>query len=185
MLDETIVTVLEQKRTDIKDHLRTLYNLVVDNSFRYVVELGAGQSTFVLSAAVNKTNGHLTSIDNYPDAFLRNNSGMEKYLPELTGITTIIKDDLLASTDVGNNIDLLFIDSDHSYSHVLETLRIWAPKVRSWGEIVLHDTDHDFGHAMGVLPALENYLSENPGMYTVQHIKGCGGLSILSKIEKI
>jgi len=181
MLDETIVSVLENRESDIKDHLRTLYNLVVDNSFRNVVELGAGQSTFILSAAVNKTGGHLTSIDNSPDALLRNNSGMESYIPELSGVTSLVKDDLEAAGDIGNTIDFLFIDSDHGYSHVLETLKIWAPKVRPWGKIALHDTDHDFGHAMGVLPALEAYLLGVSGMYFVRHIKGGGGLSIISR----
>jgi precorrin-6B methylase 2 len=43
---------------------------------------------------------------------------------------------------VGNNIGLLFIDGSHTFSDVMQDLRLWAPKVVDGGIIALHDSWH-------------------------------------------
>jgi len=37
--------------------------------------------------------------------------------------------------------DVLFIDTSHAYDHTLEELRLYGPKIRPGGVILLHDTD--------------------------------------------
>ena len=182
MLDESIVSELEQRETDIKDHLRTLYNLVVDNNFRMVVELGAGQSTYVLTAAVLKTLGDFYSIDSEFSACTRGGFAGTGILQQHSCYHFIEQDDLKSAEQFTTPIDFLFIDSDHEYQHVLDTLRLWAFKVRSGGIIAMHDTDHSFGHAARVLEALNTFLTEQPGLFSVEHRKGCGGLSILKRL---
>lgn len=181
MLDEAIVSELEKRQTDIRDHLRTLYNLVVDHGYKEVVELGAGQSTYVLLAAVNKTEGDFTSIDLLENARRRGYPEGEGLFNKEIRYHQLIGEDLSFLDYFQEDIDFLFIDSDHDFDHVFRVLELYAPKVRRGGMIAMHDTDHSFGHAVGVKPALEKYLVTVPGVYTVEHIKGCGGLSILTK----
>ena len=71
--------------------------------------------------------------------------------------------------------DVLFIDTSHYYPHTLQELRLYVPKVRPGGVVLLHDTDraewpdvgksldeycgetgltwysHDFWHGLGVI----------------------------------
>ena len=42
---------------------------------------------------------------------------------------------------INKNIDLIFIDANHSYNAVRADFLGWAPKVRSGGTIVFHDVD--------------------------------------------
>ncbi len=49
-----------------------------------------------------------------------------------------------------NGIDLLFIDSDHSYEAIKEDITNWLPKLRNNGIIVLHDV----GWAEGIQRAI-------------------------------
>lgn len=181
MLDETIVSELEKRQTDIRSHLRRLYDLVVSHNYKIVVELGAGQSTYVLTAAVNKTRGSIFSVDKDQLAYLRDYpEGAGRFVGN-SRYHYINRDDLEEGENFHVSVDFLFIDSDHDFDHVYRTLEIWAPKVRRGGIIAMHDTDHTAGHAVGVKPALEKYLAENPGIFTVEHIKGNNGLSVLTK----
>lgn len=47
------------------------------------------------------------------------------------------------SAEIGNSfhekIDFLFIDGDHSYDGVKQDIKIWLPKLRSRGVIIMHD----------------------------------------------
>ena len=54
--------------------------------------------------------------------------------------TTMIKHTSLEGASlVPNNIDLIFIDGDHSYEHVKQDILTWRPKVRPGGLLTGHD----------------------------------------------
>lgn len=183
-LDYSFVEMLSKRETDINQHLPTLYNLVVENKYKVVVELGAGQSTYVFTAAVNKTKGRFISIDLDPKAHLRGFGEGEGVLEKERRYRFIRGDDLKIVKKWRRKIDLLFIDTSHTYEHTIKELKKWEPFVKVGGKIVLHDTYHKLGHAVGVRPALGEFLAKNKNRFAVQHIEHRGGLSIVDKLKK-
>lgn len=89
-----------------------------------------------------------------------------------------------ASVDIGQ-VDLLLIDSLHTYEHLSNELRIHAKNVTQF--IILHDTE-TFGHTdetysgRGLWPAVEEFLQSNP--WTILHrFTHCHGLTILTRVQ--
>lgn len=60
------------------------------------------------------------------------------------------------------NIDVLFIDGDHSYEGVKRDIENWAPFVKSGGKIVFHDCDET---SPGVVKAFDELII-NSDQYT-------------------
>ena len=54
MIDSDFVWNLTLRDTDIKEHLMTLYSMVVMSKAKTILEIGSGQSTFALTAAANE-----------------------------------------------------------------------------------------------------------------------------------
>jgi len=49
-----------------------------------------------------------------------------------------------ASTIVPDNLDLVFIDANHSYQYVRQDIELWWPKVRPGGILCGHDFSFEF-----------------------------------------
>ena len=75
--------------------------------------------------------------------FIRNTRALSTWIVPLRGMST----DVAAEFD--QEIDILFIDGDHSYEVVRADLEAWLPKVKDRGFVVLHD----WGWAEGVRKA--------------------------------
>lgn len=180
-LDRNLVEVLSKRETDIRDHIWTLYNLVVGMNAGVVVELGAGQSTYALTVAVKETGGNIWSVDKLINAHLRGFPEGLNLLELESRYHFVEGDDIEVGMSWNMPIDFLFIDTSHQYDHTLEELNLWAKHVRTEGKIAMHDTDHKLGAAVDCIKALDEFLRQHPGCYKVRHIKGCGGLSILTK----
>lgn len=124
--------------SDIQGHLEFMHDLVVGTAAADVVELGvrSGNSTAALLAAVDKTDGHLWSVDidhvEMPPAF--NASGRH---------TLIIGNDLeVANSDwMPLDIDICFIDTVHWYHHTLNELLAYGSRSDI---ILLHDTELEY-----------------------------------------
>ena len=183
MLDRAYVEKLSERFTDIREHLLTLYDLAVKINAKIIVELGAGQSTYALMAAANKTGGQLWSIDVLEDAYLREWPQGKQDLKLCDHLTQIVADDIYIGNGWEDPIDFLFIDTSHQYEHTLNELKIWTPLVRKGGIICMHDTHHTVGHAVRCREALDYFLKENPDDFLVTHFPNCGGLSILTKLK--
>jgi len=117
-----------------------------------IVEIGGefGQSASLFAHGADKTVS-ITTVDLFPgelvDAHIGNLSeaGFE-------GRTVQIKGD---SKTVGKawdtEIDLLFVDGDHSYNGAKADLQIWSPLVKPLGALVVHDCvtpDNTTPHAL-------------------------------------
>ena len=63
----------------------------------------------------------------------------------ISKLITIIENDSFAAsqTFLDNEIDILFIDANHSYEYVINDLNYWYPKVKSGGILSGHDYSWD------------------------------------------
>lgn len=160
--------------SDIAAHLPYLHDTVVRLQAKAVVELGTryGNSTSALLAGVTETGGHLWSIDprpmtpdTYRDApwTLIAQSDMEPYVVDL----------------VPARLDVLFIDTSHTYAHTFAELMIYGERVRPGGVILAHDTEFTMDGEDGfpVARALDFYCRMN-GLAWVNR-PGSFGLGVL------
>lgn len=60
--------------------------------------------------------------------------------------------------DIGNDIDFVYIDANHSYDGVLEDLSLWYPKVKIGGVIGGHDYYHP--SFPGVAQAVDKFFNQ-------------------------
>jgi len=160
--------------SDIKDHLPTLVDLVVEHDARHVVELGTrtGVSTIAFLYALEQTGGKLTSVDidrkpsigDYPHWEFEQGDDLEVF----------------ASIEPA---DIVFIDTSHDYRHTLRELNLYVNLVRRPGLIVLHDTE--LRNPIGVAPrpewpvkrAVEEFCGDEGYKWT--NNPACWGLAVI------
>lgn len=173
------VWYLSLRDTDINQHLLLLYGLVLAIEAKTVLEIGAGQSTFALTAAVNQTKGQFYSIDLTKEA-------RERLFPNAPDLDQEKRFHFLQgdSLKVVNKwdvwIDLLFIDSSHEYNQTLEELEKWTTYVKKGGFIVMHDTGEFNNNFVDCRRAMLDFLKDKN--YEVTHLANQNGLSIIRKI---
>jgi predicted O-methyltransferase YrrM len=193
------------RRTDICDHLPTLFAEALATQPKLIVELGVrgGESTFALERAAKLADAHLLDVD----------------LDECAAAGTYAKRSFVRGDDVafaqqfpawcashGTRpvIDVLFIDTSHLYEHTREELRVWVPFLAPRGKLLLHDTnmralyrrnDGSLGagwdNERGVIRAIEEMvgarLDERRDFVTVaagwliRHWAHCSGLTVLER----
>ncbi len=90
----------------------------------------------------------------YEEAFFHVKSQFEK--DPLVSI--IRKPSAEACAEIPGDLDLVFIDADHSYDAVKTDLASWAPKVRKGGIIAGHDYHADA--FPGVVKAVDEYFEK-------------------------
>lgn len=152
--------------SDIQGHLAFLHHQVTRRPGARVLELGvrSGVSTAVLLDAADLAKGHLWSVDLEPPR-------VPSWWP-LTGRWTLtvgddLDGDVLAQQPTG--VDVLLLDTSHTYDHTLAELDAYVPRMRPGGLVCCHDTElvgHDAG-GMGVTGpdgpvrrALDDYCAE-------------------------
>lgn len=119
--------------SDIQHHLPLLFSLARGN----VLELGVrtGISTCALVAGVEIHSGCVWSVDV--------NSECRELFQNHQSWTFICGD----SKDPGllqqapACLDLLLLDTEHTYTQVKSELELWAPRVKPGGTICIHDTE--------------------------------------------
>jgi predicted O-methyltransferase YrrM len=122
--------------SEMRDHLDFLYAQA--NGRLALAELGVrkGHSTCALLAGLEAAgSGHLWSVDIAPPQVP---AGWE----DLPYWHFLQADDLsrTAREHIPEKLDLLFIDTSHSYDHTLAELAVYAPRVIPGGVILMHDT---------------------------------------------
>jgi predicted O-methyltransferase YrrM len=190
-------------KSDISDHLESIFTKVVDFNPELIVELGVGtgQSTYVFSK-VNETIGsRLISVDNNRVPY--NN---------ITNGTLVVNDDVSYATvfnsEYGNTIDVLFIDTSQLYDHTAQELVVWLPLLKEKALVIFHDTNlketvfrkdgtiaHYWDNERGVTRAIEEYFGiqineettfestfQKDGVtWKIDHVPYCNGLMFLYK----
>ncbi len=113
-----------------------------------IVELGSylGASSCFLAEGANKNDSTLYCVDTWlndgmtegkRDTFSEwraNTKHFTNIIPLRGYNNKIVK-------EFNERIDLLFIDSDHSYEAIKEDIKNWLPKLRSKGIIAIHDIE--------------------------------------------
>ena len=124
--------------SDIRDHLPVLRQHATGWQFPRVLELGTreGNSTAAFLTAVEKT-GWVWSIDINPPQ-------VPDEWHSLPCWRFLQADDLSpqARAWAPPVVEVLFIDTSHEYAHTLTELRVYGPRVRPGGVILLHDTEY-------------------------------------------
>lgn len=167
---------LTLRDSDISEHLLTLYGLVVSMGAKTIVEIGAGQSTFVLTAAAKATGGQFYSVDLEKES--RNRLFPEA--PDIDGEKEyhFIKGNSL-EVDWDKEIDFLFIDSGHTYQLTLDEMKKFAPFVRSGGFILMHDTAEFNNVFADCRRAMLDFLQETGWKFKTMNNQA--GLTIIKK----
>jgi hypothetical protein len=168
--------------SDINEHLPTLKRYAEECD--HITEMGVRWvvSTFAFMMGKPKT---LTSIDIDP----LENWGIST--ENLTSIANEIGIDFkfkLANTlelEI-EETDLLFLDTDHTYNQVKGELSLHGNKSKKY--IIFHDTtSFEFkgmnGDTIGIWPAIEEFLSENPHWSVHERFTNNNGLTILKRNE--
>ena len=160
-------------KSDINEHLGTLYGLA--RQCEYVAEFGVrfGVSTVALLAAQPAS---LVCYDIGPCPVIETLQTMRGR----TRLTFFQKD----SRDVGDFVtDLLHIDTIHAYSCLSVELRLHAPKVRRF--IAMHDTwtfgtiGDDGGAGMG--KAIDELITGGKWRM-LMNFPHCNGMTVLQRI---
>lgn len=165
--------------SDISFHLPTFVGVAEHLYAKHVIELGtrSGVSTIAWLYALERTGGHLTSVDISP----------RPDIGEFAHWTFHQSDDLdpkllseLAPADI------VFIDTSHTYDQTLAELNVYQHLVRRGGVFLLHDTEvahPDDAPAYPTFPvkkAVEQFTTEN-GYRWVNEPRGFGLATI--KVE--
>src|SRR3990167_1304356 len=176
------VWMLNLRDTDVSQHLMTIYSLAIVSKAKVLLEIGAGQSTFALTAAANELGGEFYSIDVTPKlSSLRLFPEGEGILDKEPRYHPIEGSSLEVSMAFAHTqIDFFFLDSGHSYDLTLAELKRWTPLVKSGGWILLHDTGRLNTVFADCRRAMLDFLAETN--WEVMTMDNQNRLSIIRKI---
>lgn len=155
--------------SDIQDHLPLLFESAKGN----VMEIGVrgGVSTSALLAGVEAHGGHLCSVD-------VNNCRVFEH-PQWTFIQVdSIADKERLLQEVPKELDLLFIDGDHTYEGCLSDLQAFGPRAKL---IMVHDVECSDTFP-GVRKACEEYAASIGKPLEIR--SGSYGLGVIRKVAQ-
>ena len=156
--------------SNIKDHLPILKQLAHGT----VLELGSreGASTSALLEGVLEHGGSVWSVDCDP-GFATAWLGHPRWrfvCGDSTNPETIEK---LRGAGLPDKIDVLFIDTEHTYAQLTREVQTWLPRMAAGGRILAHDTE--------AFPEVARALEDLSATFSLvaEFIPGCNGLGIL------
>ena len=157
-----------KRSADICEHMETLlrYAMMVDSVVEFGVRAGAS-STAWMKAKVKRVRCY--DVDQCDIAFFREHAaanGMD--------YDFIRADDLTVEIDP---VDLLFIDTHHTYPQLTAEMDMHGDKVRKY--IICHDTTY----APECYTAITDYINRNPQWRIKEHYANNNGLTILERHE--
>ncbi len=201
-----IIQRAHRQRTDISDHLITLFVEGTQTKPRLIVELGVrgGESTYVFERVSQLTGAKLVSVD-IEDC--SSSSTYENWMfVQMDDIAFAQQfESWCVQRQIIPEIDLLFIDTSHKFDHTVQELQYWLPFTSSQAKVILHDTNmrHIYRRAdgslgvtqhqhRGVIAALEQYFNKSFNErlsfldyqqgWLIKHVSHSSGLTILEKI---
>jgi predicted O-methyltransferase YrrM len=159
------------QQSDIHHHLPLLYSLAKGT----VVELGTrtGVSTAALLSGVERHGGTVTSVD------IDDVSALYRGHPQWRCVRGSSTDPATAAL-VEGQIDVLLVDTEHTYEQVTDELAVWGPRMRVGGVVLFHDPEtfpgvraavEDWSREHGFTPV---FVLPNNGMAIVEVTKAIG-----------
>ena len=124
-------------------HYHFLYEVVFGLETKRALELGTGRSTRVILDALESTGGHLTTCAPRFD-FEKLLAGYQDN-PQWRYIEALSDDGLPLLTDE-DIFDFVLHDGSHFQAEVTRDLKAIVPRMRQFGIILVHDTQH---HKLG------------------------------------
>jgi predicted O-methyltransferase YrrM len=197
------------KRSDISDHLGSIFFFALEAKPKLIVELGTrgGESTRSLLAAAFLSKAVLLSIDieecGYIDLPFRENWHFIQADDIEFGNSQFV--DWCRHRHLEPIIDVLFIDTSHEYEHTKNEIKTWYKYLSEEGVMIFHDTNMgkgiysrtdgsiDFGwdNERGVIKAIEEFVGRNYDEKSffydfiqdicILHYPYCNGLTILKR----
>ncbi len=167
-----------QNHSEISNHLAFLYFIVKEKNLINVLELGTqyGSSTKALLQAVSEINGSMTSVDitDVPD--------VKKWVKGkgFDNWNFIQCDDL--DLEWNKELDLLFIDSDHTYDQLKNELIKFVPFVKKDGFIIMHDFNHDL-YKKELGRAIHDYFNGIKNEFEFYRFYHNSGLMVVKRLE--
>ena len=193
-------------RTDIASHLRNMFLYTVSSQPDLIVELGTkkGFSAYALSRAAIVTGATFVSVDNRD--FSKALSWDQWIFVQMDDIEFARQFPTWCSErQLESTIDVLFIDTSHTYEHTKAEIAAYFPLLSSRGRVMFHDTncsdwylrrnltiDRSYDSKRGVIRAIEDYFGRSfdeknrfnqfiDGWW-IHHDPICNGLMTLTKI---
>jgi cephalosporin hydroxylase len=194
------------KRTDISDHLVTLFVEAIAARPRLIVELGVrqGESTFVFERVAKLCGSQLISVDIQDGSAA---SSYEGWIFERSDDIEFAKrfDAWCGQRHIEARIDVLFIDTSHLFGHTVAEIEHWFPFLSEKSKVMFHDTncgkiysrkDGSVGvgwnNKRGVIAALERlfdrpfnekeHFVEWAKGWAIRHYPHCAGMTVLEKL---
>lgn len=151
---------------DIAGHLATLREEA--STARLVIEVGVGHgnSSSAFLMGVRESGGRLWSVDIEPTSITEE---LQQICPEWE---YHVGDSLALEPEAPFDVDVLFIDSDHSYESTKAELIAYRKHVRPGGVILLHDTgEHQPGVKQAIVELFGDGWSNNPECYGLGRVQ--------------
>jgi hypothetical protein len=167
--------------SDINEHLPVLKKY--SDECDIIVELGV--RTIVSTWAFLSGNPKkLISVDfKHPNEYGSNDLPLVEEISKEMGVdfNFILSDSRTVNLP---ECDLLFIDTLHTYTQIKKELEVHSNKVKKY--IILHDTvtfriNGEVNNEVGIWPAVEEFLSNNPEWVIIEELKNNNGLTIIKK----
>lgn len=166
--------------SDINEHLPVLKKYseecehITEMGVRWVVSTYAfmmGKPKKLISIDIDPIDRHGTTVDYLTE--LASDNGID--------FKFILGDTLIIDIE---ETDLLFLDTLHTYDQVKGELSLHSNKVKKY--IIFHDTTHFAFHGMngddvGIWPAIQEFLDENPQWVICEKLENNNGLTIIKK----
>jgi hypothetical protein len=155
-----------ERRSDIQEHLPRLRR----EAHGTVLELGVrgGVSTTAFLAGLEERGGTLWSVDIEP-------SSEELFVghPQWRFVLADSRDvGALRAAGLTEPIDVLFVDTEHTYEQVRDELGAWGDRVRPGGVILFHDVDS--------FPEIRRAIARwaRPRQIAFEYLDGSNGLGV-------
>lgn len=191
---------------DVSDHLERLFVEALQRSPDTIVELGVrgGESTFVFERVARLADASLVSVDVAETDYETDYDRWHFVQSDDVAFAGEF-DEWCRERDVAPEIDVLFVDTSHSYEHTVAEIDAWFPFLAADAVALFHDTnmrhlyrreDGTVGlsprNDRGVVRALERRfdcdLDETESFVTVldgfvlEQYPHCSGLAVLRKL---
>ena len=174
-LDFPFHCFIPQLTPDYAPLIGNMLEIVLSTKAKVILETGTniGDSARIWLEGLSKTGGELWTVDlkDCGDAW-------GKDIPNLHFLKG-------SSIDIpwDKEIDILYLDSDHTYGHVTRELVKFGPYVREGGAILLNDTCH-YECGWEVTKALRHFMLASGLCHWTENVRGYG-LAIIQVTKKI